>query len=99
METRPLHHTDLIVSRVCLGTMTFGAQTDEPTAVAMVDTCLDRGVNFFDTANVYNAGVAETIVGKTLKGRRDRVVLASKCAAKMGPAPDQGGLSRAAILR
>lgn len=99
METRTLKHTNLVVSRVCLGTMTFGAQTDEATALHMVDTCLDRGINFLDTANVYNAGAAETIVGKALKGRRDRVVLATKCAAKMGPAPDQAGLSRAAILR
>src|SRR6185503_17234763 len=99
METRTLGKTNLSVSRVCLGTMTFGAQTDEATAIDMVSTCLDRGVNFFDTANVYNAGASERIVGKALKGRRDRVVLASKCAAKMGPAPDQAGLSRAAILR
>jgi 1-deoxyxylulose-5-phosphate synthase len=99
METRALKNTTLTVSRACLGTMTFGAQTDEATAIAMVSTCLDRGVNFFDTANIYNTGVSETIVGKALKGRRDRVVLASKCAAKMGPAPDQAGLSRSAILR
>jgi 1-deoxyxylulose-5-phosphate synthase len=79
--------------------MTFGAQTDEGTAITMVDTCLERGVNFFDTANVYNAGASETILGKALKGRRDRVVLASKCAAKVGPEPTQVGLSRAAILR
>ncbi|MBI4624853.1 MAG: aldo/keto reductase [Verrucomicrobia bacterium] len=99
METRRLQHTNLIVSRVCLGTMTFGGQTDEATAFEMIGACLDHGVNFFDTANVYQAGVSETIVGKALKGRRDRVVLASKCAAKTGPAPDQAGLSRAAILR
>ena len=99
METRPLAHTDLTVSRVCLGTMTFGAQTDEATAGEMIATSLDCGVNFLDTANVYNAGAAETIVGKALIGRRDRVVLASKCAARMGTAPDQAGLSRAAILR
>mgnify|MGYP001617614889 CR=1 FL=1 len=99
METRRLQHTNLTVSRVCLGTMTFGGQTDEATALAMVGACLDRGVNFFDTANGYQTGVSETIVGKALKGRRDRVVLASKCAAKTGPAPDQAGLSRAAILR
>jgi aryl-alcohol dehydrogenase-like predicted oxidoreductase len=99
METRTLKNTDLTVSRACLGTMTFGAQTDEATALQMVDVCLNQGVNFFDTANVYNAGASERIVGKALKGRRDRVVLASKCAAKMGPAPDQAGLSRAAILR
>ena len=99
METRTLGKTNLRVSRVCLGTMTFGAQTDEAAALAMVNLCLDQGVNFFDTANVYNAGASESILGRALKGRRDRVVLASKAAGKMGPDPDQAGLSRPAIMR
>ncbi|HWA87881.1 MAG TPA: aldo/keto reductase [Opitutus sp.] len=99
METRTLNHTGLTVSRVCCGTMTFGAQTDEATAVAMVSQCLDRGVNFFDTANVYAAGASETILGRALKGRRDRAVVASKVSFKTGPAADQAGLSRAAIRR
>ncbi|HYD82669.1 MAG TPA: aldo/keto reductase, partial [Opitutus sp.] len=84
---------------MCCGTMTFGAQTDEATAAEMVSYCLDHGINFFDTANVYNQGASEAILGRLLKGRRDRVVLASKVAGKMGPAPDQAGLSRAAIVR
>ena len=99
METRTLPRSGLKVSRLCFGTMTFGGQADEATSLRMVDTCLDRGINFFDTANIYTNGSSETILGKALKGRRDRVVLASKCAAKMGPGPDQAGLSRAAILR
>lgn len=99
METRTLKQTSLRVSRVCCGTMTFGAQTDEATALRMVDACLDHGINFFDTANVYNAGASEVIVGKAMKGRRDRFVLASKVAAKMGPGPDESGLSAAAIRR
>lgn len=99
MEIRTLDKTGLAVSRACLGTMTFGAQTDESTANDMVSTCLDAGINFFDTANVYNQGASETILGRALKGRRDRVVLASKVAGKMGPAADQSGLSRAAIVR
>ena len=99
METRTLTHTGLTVSRACFGTMTFGSQTDEPTARRIVDTCLDHGVNFFDTANVYNRGVTETIVGKVFQGRRDKVVLASKVRGKMGDAPDEEGLSRAAILK
>ncbi len=99
MDTRTLRHTDLTVSRVCFGTMTFGGQTDEAGASAMVATCLEHGVNFFDTANTYQAGQSETILGRILKGRRDRVVLASKCAARMGPGADEVGLSRAAILR
>lgn len=99
METRKLGKTNLNVSRVCLGTMTFGAQADEKTSLEMVNMCLDRGVNFFDTANVYNAGASETILGKAMQGRRDRFVIATKAAGKMGDAPDQSGLSRAAIHR
>src|SRR5678815_551047 len=99
MQTRTLQHTDLVVSRACFGTMTFGSQVDETAALRIVDRCLDRGVNFFDTANVYNHGASETIVGKTLKGRRDKVILASKVRGKMGDGPDESGLSRAAIER
>lgn len=99
METRSLPQTPLTVSRVCFGTMTFGGQTDEATARTMVDRCLEQGVNFLDTANLYHQGAAETILGRLLKGRREQVVLASKVAGKMGSEPDQVGLSRAAILR
>lgn len=99
METRVLPHTNLKVSRLCCGTMTFGAQADEAASRAILDACLDRGVNFIDTANVYNQGASETILGKALKGRRSTIILASKVAGKMGPDPDQSGLSRAAILR
>ena len=99
MEFRTLPKTGLKVSRLSFGTMTFGAQTDEATAHRMVDCCLDAGINFFDTANVYNRGAAETIVGKTLKGRRDKVILASKVRGKMGDAPDEEGLSRAAMRK
>jgi aryl-alcohol dehydrogenase-like predicted oxidoreductase len=79
--------------------MTFGGQTDESTALRMVDRCLDAGVSFFDTANVYNAGASETILGKALKARRNQVVLASKVRGKMGDAPDHQGLSPAALFR
>jgi len=99
METLTLTGTDLKVSRACFGTMTFGSQTDQAGAQCIVDTCIDHGVNFFDTANVYNKGVSETILGKALHGRRDRVVLASKVRMKMGDAPNESGLSRAAIRK
>src|SRR5262249_50712285 len=92
-------HTDLNVSRACFGTMTFGSQVDEAAAIRIVDSAIDAGVNFFDTANVYNAGASETIVGKALKGRRDKVILASKVRGKMGDGPDESGLSGAAILK
>src|SRR5215469_12893978 len=99
MQTTRLHGTDLEVSRACFGVMTFGSQTDEPTGRRMIDTCCAHGINFFDTANVYNRGAAESMLGNILKGRRDRVVLASKVRGKMGDAPDDSGLSRAAILK
>lgn len=99
METRTLKHTDLNVSRFALGTMTFGGQTDEATARRMVDVCLERGMNFFDTANVYTHGESETILGKALSGRRERAVIATKVRGKMGDAPDESGLSRVAIRK
>jgi 1-deoxyxylulose-5-phosphate synthase len=88
VDTIKLQHTDLDVSRICFGTMTFGGQTAEPDALRIIDRCLEGGINFFDTANVYTGGASETIVGKALKGRRDRVILASKAGAKTGLARD-----------
>jgi 1-deoxyxylulose-5-phosphate synthase len=99
MEQRQLLHTDLTVSRACFGTMTFGSQVDESAAARIFSACLDAGINFFDTANIYNLGVSETILGKLLKGRRDRIVLASKVRGKMGDGPEEQGLGRAAILK
>jgi aryl-alcohol dehydrogenase-like predicted oxidoreductase len=99
MEFRTLPKTGLKVSRLSFGTMTFGAQIDQATAHRIVDCCLDAGINFFDTANVYNRGAAETILGKTLKGRRDKVILASKVRGKIGDAPDEEGLSGAAMRK
>ena len=98
MERRPLDHTDLTVSRFCFGTMTLGKPLDQAGTNEVIGRCLDAGINFFDTANMYNAGVAETLLGNALKGRRDKIVLASKVFYKMGDAPDQQGLSRKAIL-
>jgi 1-deoxyxylulose-5-phosphate synthase len=99
METRTLPHTDLTVPRACFGTMPFGTQADENDCRRMFDLCMDHGINFFDTANSYNAGKAETIVGNVLKGRRDRVILASKVGFKVGDAPDDQGHSRAAMRK
>jgi len=99
MEYRLLAGTDLKVSRVCMGTMTFGSQVDEAGSRRMLDRCLDAGINFFDTANSYNKGRSEEILGNILGGRRGRVMLASKVFNKMGDGPDESGLSRAAILK
>jgi len=98
MDKRQLSHTELTVSRACFGTMTFGGQTDAPTAARMIDLCLDRGINFFDTANSYVKGQSETILGGILKGRRDKVVLATKVGTPTGEPADATPLSRKSIL-
>lgn len=99
MEIRQLKGTDLQSSRLVLGTMTFGASVDEATASAMVDVAIDAGVNHFDTANAYNGGVTEEMLGRIIAGRRDNLVIATKVGGRMGSDPDQVGLSRRAIHR
>jgi 1-deoxyxylulose-5-phosphate synthase len=99
MEYRTLPHTDLRVSRLSFGTMTFGSQADQTTSTRMVDQCLDAGIQFFDTANMYNKGVAESFVGNALAGRRQGVILASKVRHRWNDNPQDVGLSRAAILK
>ena len=79
--------------------MTFGSQVSEADSLRIVDHCLDSGVNFVDTANVYNEGLSEEITGRCLKGRRDRVVLASKVRGAMGNPIRYEGLSRNAIKK
>ena len=105
MEYRKFGATGLSVSRVCLGTMTFGFQTDEPTSARIMDTAADAGVTFFDTANVYplgggesRVGRTEEIVGRWLEGKRHRFVLATKAVGKMGPSPWEQGASRRHLL-
>ncbi len=97
MQKITLKNTDLTVSRACFGTMTFGEQTSEEAALGMVNRLVDRGVNFIDTANVYNDGAAETITGKALAGRRHNFVLASKVRGHMSDGLE--GLSKASMLR
>ena len=97
MEYGTLQHTDLKVSRLSFGAMTFGSQTDETSAQRIVDRCIGAGINFFDTANAYNLGRAETILGKVLGARRKNIILTSKVFNKMGDGPDDRGLSCAAM--
>jgi len=99
MQTRRLPRTDLTVSRACFGTMTFGKQSDQALSTRLVDQCIEGGIDFFDTANAYSYGVAETILGNALKGRRHKVVLASKVGFKAGDRPGDIGLSAVSILR
>jgi aryl-alcohol dehydrogenase-like predicted oxidoreductase len=107
MDYRQLGHSGLRVSTLTLGTMTFGGRghwgrvggSDVDVATRQVDMCLDAGVNLIDTADVYSEGLSEEIVGKTLKGRRDRVLLATKARFAMGDGPNDAGLSRHHIIR
>jgi aryl-alcohol dehydrogenase-like predicted oxidoreductase len=108
MDLRAIPNSDLKVSPLCLGTMTFGTPVAEADAVHLTHQALDLGVNFLDTANMYEGykrfigspgGVAEEILGKALKDRREHVVLATKVGMKIGPADDDQGLSRGHILR
>jgi aryl-alcohol dehydrogenase-like predicted oxidoreductase len=94
-----LKNTDQEVSRFCFGTMTFGKPLDQAGATQIVNRCIDAGINFFDTANMYQTGVAETMLGHAIKGKREQLVIASKVFFKMGEDADQQGLSRKAILR
>ena len=108
MEYRGLGDTDLRVSPLCLGTMTFGTPVGEQDAIDIVHWALDHDINFIDTANMYEGyprqigsagGVAEQILGKALAGRRDQAVLATKVGMKIGPNDDDEGLSPAHIRR
>lgn len=99
MEYRTLGGTGLKISRVGFGAMTFGAQVDNGTAHRMIDRCLDLGVNFLDTANAYNAGRSESILGQTLASRRKDVILATKVGMRLDGLPDESGLSRTAVQK
>lgn len=105
LPTTKLGQTGLTVSRLCLGTMTFGLQTDEETSRQILDTAADAGINFLDTADVYplggglaTAGTTEEIIGRWLKGKREHFILATKCVGKVGSAPWDQGASRKHIL-
>jgi aryl-alcohol dehydrogenase (NADP+) len=102
MEYRRLGKSGLAVSPLCLGTMMFGDQTDANAAARIVAGARDAGVNFIDTADVYANGLAERIVGASIRGDRDRWVLATKVGNRMpgrGEDPNRGGLGRKWIVR
>jgi aryl-alcohol dehydrogenase-like predicted oxidoreductase len=106
MQYAQLGRAAVKVSRLCLGTMNFGPETDERTSHAIMDRALEQGLNFFDTANVYGwkvgEGVTEQILGRWFeKGerRRERVVLATKVFGKMGEGPNEQRLSALHVRR
>jgi aryl-alcohol dehydrogenase (NADP+) len=101
MQYRPLGRTGIKVSPYCLGAMMFGAlaNADHDDAIRIIHKALDSGINFLDTADRYSAGESEEIVGKALKGRRDKIVLATKVHGPMGDDPNQQGTSRRWIMK
>jgi aryl-alcohol dehydrogenase (NADP+) len=102
MEYRTLGSTGTVVSAQCLGTMTFGKESDEPTAHAQLDRFIEAGGNFVDTADVYSRGLSEEIVGRWLASRggvRDQVVIATKGRFPMGEGRNDAGLSRSHLAR
>jgi aryl-alcohol dehydrogenase-like predicted oxidoreductase len=105
MDHVRLGNTGLLVSKLCLGTMTFGLQCDETTSAAIMDRAADGGITFFDTADVYplggglsTVGRTEEIVGEWLRGKREKFVVATKCVGRTGPAAWEQGSSRKHVL-
>lgn len=101
MEYRTFGATGVEVSTQCLGAMMFGAMgnTDHDECTRMIHAALDAGINFVDTADIYSRGESEEIVGRALAGRREDVVLATKCFNPMGRARNHSGGSRRWIMR
>ena len=106
MQYTRLGRTGLKVSRLCLGTMNFGASADEATSFALMDRAVDGGINFLDTANIYSrwidghqGGESETVIGKWLKSKNRRdIVIASKVRGRMWDGPNGEGLGRQHIV-
>ena len=103
MEYRTLGSSGTAVSNLCLGTMTFGSETDEAGSFEQLDTFVAAGGTFVDTANVYSRGVSEEIIGRWFADRpadvTDRVVLATKGRFALGEGPNSSGLSRRNLTR
>lgn len=99
MEYALLGRTGVRVSRLALGTMTFGGQADAATSRALFDRARAAGINHFDTADVYNGGASETLLGELVRGCRDEVVLATKAYFPVGSDRNARGSSRYHLVR
>src|SRR5512142_2062585 len=99
MHYRQLGRSGLKVSPICLGTMMFGGPTDEATSARIIGKAHDAGINFIDTADAYNKGLSEQVVGRAIANDRHSWVLATKLANPMGDDPNRAGLSRRWVLQ
>lgn len=99
MKYRYLGNTGIRVSQLCMGTMTFGREADKSASEAIFKRCLDAGINFFDCANVYGDGVAETILGELIAGHRQQLIVTSKCGSPFGSEINSQGGSRRHIMQ
>ena len=99
MNYNVLGKTGVFVSEVCFGTMTFGTEADEAESTRMFHRCLDAGINFFDCANNYSEGRAETILGKFIKACRDDVIITTKVSQRVGKDVNALGSSRRHIMQ
>ena len=99
MDYRTVGRTGVKVSNLCFGTMSFGDTADEAESAKMFERCLDTGINFIDSANVYARGRSEEILGRLMKGQRDELVITSKVFGKMGEDVNARGLSRRHIVQ
>ena len=98
MEYSILGNSGVQVSRLCLGAMMFGSPTNESDSIKIIQRAIDAGINFIDTANVYNAGESERIVGKAVQACRDDVLIATKVSGAMGEGLNRSGTSRHHIM-
>lgn len=101
MQYTRLGASGVKVSRICLGTMTFGREADEKASFEILDRYIELGGNLIDTADVYSSGASERVVGQWLaeRGNRDKIVLATKVQGQTGTGPNDGGLARLHIMR
>ncbi len=98
MEYKRLGRSDLLVSRICLGSNNFGGQVNEANSLVIIKKAIDLGINLIDTANVYTMGESEKVIGKAIQGYRDQVIIATKVGWSIGEGPNLSGLSRQHIL-
>ena len=99
MKTKLLGRTGIHVSQLCFGTMSFGGDADEATSASMYKAVRDAGINFFDTANEYNKGKSEEILGRLAKDHRNDLVISTKCFNKTGPDVNAGGANRRHVVQ